>query len=385
MRVVKVRSPFIVEIPSQGITHTGSKIILTIWNNGGTEPTSGQSGYYSLSKNNPSTIQKSTIYNVSNYVKEFINNIEPQPLAQSFTQAENETATEWCKFRVRKYWYNGTTYTEIGSGVLYFGVNGFESYTNGNQNPVDTKLMILSNPDINHYYNGMVDYVTDPITFASYYREETINVMYDKLSTDSFSVQWQYLGGSTFFTQNISVGVASSGNLKIPLSYLYSELGQTNVRLIITMTWNSGIDVIQYLIESYQTDECKYTPVRCTFINRYGGWQDLVFFKAQTNTIAVKGTDYKLTQDTINYNTSIGQFKTFNLNGKQTIKLNTGFVDENYSELITDLLLSETVLLDDKPVTVKTQGSDLKTSLKDRLINYEMEFEYAYNLINDVV
>ena len=135
----------------------------------------------------------------------------------------------------------------------------------------------------------------------------------------------------------------------------------------------------------YSNEECKYTPVECTFINRYGGWEVLTFFKQQTNSISAKGTDYKLTQDTINYNTSIGQFKTFNLNGKQTVKLNTGFVDENYSELITDLLLSETVLLDDKPVTVKTQGSDLKTSLKDRLINYEMEFEYAYNLINDVV
>jgi hypothetical protein len=87
----------------------------------------------------------------------------------------------------------------------------------------------------------------------------------------------------------------------------------------------------------------------------------------------------------VNYNTSLGQSKTFNINGSQTIKLNTGFVDENYSELITDLLLSETVLLDSKPVIVKTQGSDLKTSLKDRLINYEMEFEYAYNLINDVI
>lgn len=384
MRVVKVRSPFIVEVTDQGATHTGSKIVLTVWNNG-TEPTFGQTGYYTLSKLNPSTTQRATSYNVSNYVKEFINNIEPQPLAQSFTQAENEIATEWCKFRVRKYWYNGSTYTEIGSGVLYFGVNGFESYTNGNQNPVDTKLMLLSNPDINHYYNGMLDYVTDPITFANYYREETINVMYDKLSTDSFSVQWQFLGGGTFVTQNISVGVASSGNLKIPLTYLYSENGQTNVRLIITMTWNSGIDVIQYLIESYDQQECKYQPVRCTFINRYGGWQDLVFFKAQTNSISVKGTDYKLTQSAINYNTAIGQFKTFNINGKQTVKLNTGWVEENYSELISDILLSETVLLDDKPVTVKSQSSDFKTSLKDKNINYEIEFEYAFNLINDVI
>jgi hypothetical protein len=49
------------------------------------------------------------------------------------------------------------------------------------------------------------------------------------------------------------------------------------------------------------------------------------------------------------------------------------------------LLLSEKVLLDDKPVQLKTQGSDLKTVLKDRMINYEIDFEYAYNLINDVI
>jgi hypothetical protein len=49
------------------------------------------------------------------------------------------------------------------------------------------------------------------------------------------------------------------------------------------------------------------------------------------------------------------------------------------------LLLSETVLLDDVPVEIKTQSSDIKTSLKDRNINYEMEFEYAFNLINNVI
>ena len=132
-------------------------------------------------------------------------------------------------------------------------------------------------------------------------------------------------------------------------------------------------------------EECKYTPVECSFINRYGGWEFLTFFKAQSNSISAKGTDYKLTQSAINYNTAIGQFKTFNINGKQTIKLNTGWVDENYSELISDILLSETVLLNDIPVTVKSQSSDFKTTLKDKNINYELEFEYAFNLINDVV
>ena len=70
---------------------------------------------------------------------------------------------------------------------------------------------------------------------------------------------------------------------------------------------------------------------------------------------------------------------------KQTIKCNTGWVDENYSELIQDLLLSEVVLLDNKPVIVKSQSFDIKTSLKDKNINYEIEFEFNYGLINDVV
>lgn len=375
MRVVKVRSPFIVEVADQGATHTGSKIVLTVWNNG-TEPTFGQTGFYTLSKSNPSTTQRATSYNVSNYVKEFITNIQPQTAL--LTQAENEIATEWCKFRVRKYWYNGTTYTEIGSGVLYFGVNGFANYTDGNQNPLDIKLMLLGNQETKHNFNFSLN------SIPYLYREETINLMYDKLATDTLQLRWQYTTGGTIFTQNISSGVASSGNLKIPVSLCYAEVSATIV-LTISLTYNSGADNISYVIYSYPIDECKYQPVRCTFINRYGGWQDLVFFKAQRNSISVKGTDYKLTQSAINYNTTIGQFKTFNINGKQTVKLNTGWVDENYSELISDILLSETVLLNDVPVTVKSQSSDFKTNLKDKNINYELEFEYAFNLINYVI
>ena len=60
-------------------------------------------------------------------------------------------------------------------------------------------------------------------------------------------------------------------------------------------------------------------------------------------------------------------------------------VDENYSELIQDLLLSEVVILDYKPAIVKSQSFDIKTHLKDKNINYEIEFEFNYGLINDVI
>jgi len=89
--------------------------------------------------------------------------------------------------------------------------------------------------------------------------------------------------------------------------------------------------------------------------------------------------------DYIDYNVNRAQTKSFNINGNQIVKLNTGWIPENYNELIQDLLLAETILLDGVPVEVKTSDTDLKTSLKDRNINYEITFTYAFNLINNVV
>ena len=453
MKVVKVRSPFIITVAETG--QVGSKIELSIWNNGNSIPTilsgvtitgtAGQfsctaatfatgdtltisgtlagtgtivgytspktyyviatngtttftlsetlggtaivttagtptgltyiteiSGFYSLSKSIPSTSQITTNYNVSNYVKEFINNIKPTKIPSS---PYYEDANEWVRFQIKRYKLDVSTYTLLDT-TDYVGVNGFTTYTQGVNyideyyttgflsNKLISKNIIKSSSNLKNYVNYIVD-------MESGFRLE---ITYSKLD-------------NTYSTtpQNIT-SITGVKNFKIPLTLYPTNAQLIDGNKLDVKLYNSSDTLLATdSVYVYINEECKYTPVECTFINRYGGWEVLTFFKQQTNTIAVKGTDYKLTQDSINYNTSIGQFKTFNLNGKQTVKLNTGFVDENYSELITDLLLSETVLLDGKPVTVKTQGSDLKTSLKDRLINYEMEFEYAYNLINDIV
>jgi hypothetical protein len=373
MKVVKVRSPFLIEINESG--QSGSKIELFIWNQTDTIPTTPT---YTLSKKIASSTQVSTIYNVSNYVKEFIENKKATYVSTANSEEQNK---EWAHFIIKRYKEVSGVYTQVGSYVEYVAVNGFTNYTNGNQNPTETDMEVLSNTNIANYYHQLTTY---PNTLIQY-----INVILDQTvaSTTTISVNYERIDGVAYsFTQNfVYVDLGFKYNMTVPISLVKSNSAFINgCKVTITYTPSTGSPTIQTFF-TYPIEECKYTPVLCDFVNRYGGWQTVTFFKAQTNNIAVKGTDYKLTQSAINYNTSIGQFKTFNLNGKQTVKLNTGFVDENYSELITDLLLSETVLLDGKPVTVKTQGSDLKTSLKDRLINYEMEFEYAYNLINDVV
>jgi hypothetical protein len=166
--------------------------------------------------------------------------------------------------------------------------------------------------------------------------------------------------------------------LKIPFSTTSDKYRNGN-----TLNINYNATTFQYRV--LPICEPKYEPVICSYINRFGGWEFLTFFKTRVDSINVKGSTYNLLQDSINYNVAKGQSKLFNINGKQSVKLNTGFVPENYSDTIQDLLLSETVLLDNLPVQVKTQSTTLKTSLIDKNINYEIEFDYAFNLINNVI
>jgi hypothetical protein len=353
MKVIKVRSPFFITVNETG--QIGSKIELFIWNKGTTEPTTPT---YILSKPIASTTQIENNYNISNYIREYIVPIKPVTVSNHTIDENNN----WAFCKVKRYKLVGTTYTLLDT-IDYVTVDGFTNYNDGKQTFINTNAIVLNNQSIVSNYTG-IPYV---------------NVIAEQIAVYNFTANYYTKANVLIETRIlVSSGAGSESFLfKVPLR---SALSTDDYQSLI-LKYNTDI----YNKVSIRNEECKYAPVSCSFINRYGGWEFLTFFKQQTNSISVQGTNYKLMPSSINYNTSIGQEQRFNVNGKQTIKLNTGFVDENYSELITDLLLSEKVLLDNKPVQLKTQGSDLKTVLKDRMINYEIDFEYAYNLINDVV
>jgi len=369
MKVVKVRSPFIIEVNEAGAI--GSKIELFIYNNGSAIPATPT---YTLSKPNPSATQLSTSYNVSNFVKEYIDNIKA--IYTNYVGAVEQN-NEWALFRVKRYKLVGSTYTLLDT-LDYVGVNGFSNYTDGYQNPSDIKMLLLANTNINNYYYSQVTYPNDKIQY--------FDLLIDKLTTTTINVKYERIDGTVkVITIAFSVGGSGLINATIPISIVKVDPDYINgCKVTITSTPVSGSPIVQTFY-TYPIEECKYTPVLCDFINRYGGWQTIMFFKAQTNAISVKGSEYNLLPSAINYNVNKGQSKVFNINGTQTVKLNTGWLDENYNELITDLLLSETVLLDNKPVKVKTQSHTFKTQLKDKMINFELDFEYAFDLINNVI
>lgn len=337
MKKIFIRSPYFIEIDESG--QTSAKIEIFLWNKGTTEPTTPT---YTLSKNIPSATQTKIAWNVANYAKEYIKPIAPV----SVSVPTQENVNTWCYMKIKTYKLVTSTETLLNTET-FVCLNGYTQYLDGYNNENNSDYILLS--------NNVTHYVKD---FTSNY----VNVF---LESGIYDADYD-AGGVNSFT------LTERTMYKIPIKSKLFSINRNTTGLLFT-------------IKSEQLCEPKYTPITCTFINRRGGWQYLTFFKASLESIDVTSKDFDMLPASINYNTFQGQKKVFNSQGKQKIKCNTGWVDENYFELIQDLLLSETVLLGNKPAIVKSQSSEYKTHLQNKNINYEIEFEYNYGLINDVI
>ena len=160
------------------------------------------------------------------------------------------------------------------------------------------------------------------------------------------------------------------------------KVGSTNKLHYYDRVLNEITEITATNVE--QTCEPILDPQLVQFVNRYGGLDFIWFFKMRTDSINTESKEYKLLQPAMTYDTTIGQNAKYNFNGKQSVKMNTGFVPENYNELIQDLILSEKVWINSIPAIVKSSGTEFKTQIRNKNINYEIEFEYAFDLINNM-
>ena len=135
--------------------------------------------------------------------------------------------------------------------------------------------------------------------------------------------------------------------------------------------------------------ECKFNPYKITFINKFGAYQDIWMFKK--NSISISATEEKFKRNIItngSYNTYNHQNTILTKNAKQSLTLNSGYYPESNNELFKQLILSERVWIeyDDKtlPVIITSNSLGFKTSLNDKLIDYTIQVEFAYQTINNV-
>tara|TARA_R110000744_G_scaffold195880_2_gene315028 strand:+ start:5669 stop:7132 length:1464 start_codon:yes stop_codon:yes gene_type:complete len=156
----------------------------------------------------------------------------------------------------------------------------------------------------------------------------------------------------------------------------------------------SNVSVKQYSIKKVKVitlDECKYEPIKLTFVNRFGALQDLWFFKKSIEKVNTKKETFNrftINSDTGVYDTSIHQNQTFNVNSNKKLTINTGYVDESYNSLMQELMQSEQIWLELNsvvtPINLDTNSLTFKTSVNDKLVDYTVEVSYSFDAINNI-
>jgi len=229
-----------------------------------------------------------------------------------------------------------------GDTVAHIGVDGYGTFTEG------------GNPTISASQFG----------FSKNYENNAYNI-YVPTGKDG---AYQFFDGSG----NISTQDFSSGDTSDSQSF-----GTVTINRIDCTKYGSGRKIV--------------------FINKFGCLQELWFFLKRVETTNVKSDKYQrnIISSTGAYSTLEHPIKTFDKQGKQNHTLSSGFYPEFTNTWFEQLLLSEYVWMirpkytspnNDEvvPVTVKTSNLTHKTSLNDRLIEYTIQFEEAFDYINNV-
>jgi hypothetical protein len=157
------------------------------------------------------------------------------------------------------------------------------------------------------------------------------------------------------------------------------------------------------------TCEIKYEPIQLAYISKYGTWNYATFFKRSEETIDVTSQQYRTITGNVQngayrYGLHNPMYKKYNTNGKRRLTINSGFVAEEFKEVMEQIMLSEYVLVvanstvtkDGSTYTytanngtiaanVSTNSLVKKKSVNDKLIDYTLDLEYAFDEINSTL
>lgn len=275
----------------------------------------------------------------------------------------NISTAVWVYWSILKEYSDLTSSTETGFGL---GLQGYGYFNDGINSSLSTGKQI----DNTKLYVPEGEYITIPIFIGT--------------------------GGVN------NVKLYKNGSLTSDTNYtiIDNPVNETPDQFIVYVRDNNDIDYA-VITKSDSTTETvyvnkicspKYTPYKISFLNRYGVIQDLWFFNKRTDSVEIQKEKYRRTtvalEATPYYSLNKATDLILDVKAGKTLKLNTGFVDEEYTETIQQLLLSEYVWIKEGnqvyPIIAKNQKLDYKTELNDKLINFMVEFEYAFNEINIV-
>ena len=379
MSKINVRSPYFVNLSTTNLTSATLEIRIYI----GEAETSWQgSPQYTLTS---TAINDKINFEIAELIKDYIpaafNGIYP---SQNFSEDDNTTV--YVDYRITK-----TVSGSKGTPVDTLGVRAFYGYGYFEEgaNPQLLQGYLQSNTTILKLHDAPIRIPVDnenTNSVAFLYQGQQV---YSWLPSIGLKIQDQIVyvsngvNGADSFEERVELdGGTFEDNACIDEFEDDFELFPVDEVLV------SGVEGLT-IIKIDNIDECKYTPYKLTFINKFGAYQDIWMFKNSKLAMTTEKDKYKsniLNNGT--YATYNAQVRLLSKNANQRLTLNSGYYPESNNEIFRQLFLSDKVWIEYKDktlaVNIENNNIDYKTSLTDSLINYTIDVSFAFDTINNI-
>lgn len=196
------------------------------------------------------------------------------------------------------------------------------------------------------------------------------------------SVTLKYKNGSTAthtfsYTQTSQATILSINVGLKSLKYFYPSLDITNVDYYEVKEINNYIDPVRIYVSD--PDERYDRYFRIAFLGPLGTTEMFNFDLDNRNSLNVSKTEFR------NANLS----RIYNVNVEDTYKVTSDYITEDEAQDLKYLWLSPVVMvyetgdyITDKPIIVEDKSVSVLKRRNQKLINYEMNFRYAYKYVN---
>jgi len=377
MAIINTRSPFFVSITDSTISY--ATLDIEIYEGNKNNDYTGTPDY-ELKKTKIGSNTTIT-FEIAELIRDFLEIV----FNGSYEDANEFYVSKWVRTVITSY---DATDTQLSQTIdINLALNGYNYFEEGNTSP--TTSTFISNRFVfalaDNTYS--VPFYTGNGGQVSFKKDGEVLNTFNLTASDESEDQIFQLNVNGFVNyQNYEERVLSNANAVVEqsscLTRFFDEVSVGDIDTI-SVTGEPDIKVITI-------SECRYQPYKITFINKFGVLQDMFFFKKAVEAMTTKRETYKGT--TINngtYSISDHTKRDFNIQANETIKLSSGYLNEEYNEVFKQMMLSEKIWLTDEndnvlPINIKTSSINYKTSLNDKLVEYIIDFDRSYNVINNV-
>lgn len=431
--MIFVNQPYIITVNESG--QIGSKIELFIWN-GATEPSTPN---YTFTKDAPSTTDLANHYNISPFVAEFIQfgindtntfavlgtnyyaNFRVKTyknVGGTYTLVSNtKDSAMYGQVNINGVStvnFGGllreTTYNTLGN----CNIDGCDTisvtYQLVGEEPVMVEVVKRTNPingknafrfidstnTINIFWNG-TDWIVNstsvvldatlsldtPCPFGVFTIEEVsifeafevqpanVNkqLIVVKANTTNKTIRYTDVVTGATFNEVLAPVTLATDSLFVVNASRYAN--GTKVELLNNS--NAVINTFNFIPKC----ECIYEPIKIQYLNNYGALFTVWFYKASKDTFSIENSEFKAFQEVVGSYYKGKQRTTYNTQGREKITVNSDWVAEDFKNVITDILMSEYTLVNDRYANIESKSIEIQKNINNDLINYQLTFNYS--------